>query len=155
MDIDIEHEKFEEDDYFKKMEDIRISSSAYRQVRIGEFISVIFTMCGVLSAIIASETSFALSGEDEQRKIENDLNTLNYINMSATALLGISIIANAQLELRWKQHKHILNFHDTIWNTGIWKGLCFEIIIIFIQPYPFLNKVTYHEGKTGNSDFDS
>lgn len=114
------------------MEDIRISSSAYRQVRIGEFISVIFTMCGVLSAIIASETSFALSGEDEQRKIENDINSLNYINMSATALLGISLFANSQLELRWKQHKHILNFHDNIWNTGIWKGLCYEVIIIFI-----------------------
>lgn len=65
--------------------------------------------------------------------------------MTATALLGISIFTNAQLELRWKQHKHIFNQYDTIWNTGIWKSLVGEIFIIFIQPYPFLNGVYYLE----------
>ena len=77
------------------MEDIRISGSAYKQVRIGEFISIIFTLCGVLSAIIASEVKF-MRGEDE---IATDINALNSINMSATALLGMSILANGQLEL--------------------------------------------------------
>jgi hypothetical protein len=90
MKINIESEKYAEDDTYKKMEDIRISGSAYKQVRIGEFISIVFTMCGVLSAIIASEVKF-----QSTRNIDGDIDSLNYINMLATALLGISILANA------------------------------------------------------------
>jgi len=140
-DVNIIQEEYLPDDTYQKMEDIRISGSAYKQVRIGEFISIVFTLCGVLSAIMASEVKFMLGEE----KIASEINALNSINMSATALLGVSIVANAKLELQWKQHKHIYNNYDTLWNTDIWKGLVIEIAIIFVQPYPFFNKLKYRE----------
>ena len=88
------------------------------------------------------------------------IENLNFINMIASLLLACSIVANAQLRIRWMQFKQIYNAKDTILNTGMWKGLSLEVLIIFIQPYPFLQNVTYKEYDNGaaieklNADFD-
>lgn len=35
--------------------------------------------------------------------------------------------------------------YDTLTNTGLWKSLIFELIIVLITPYPFFNGIKYKE----------
>ena len=35
--------------------------------------------------------------------------------------------------------------HDTVITTGWWKKMTFEILLILVAPYPFLQDVTYTE----------
>jgi hypothetical protein len=151
MELDIEHEKINEDHLVGKMEDIRISSAAYRQIRIGEFVSVVFTLVGILSSIISSEVQFYMRADWEL--IKDDAKSLNYVSMASTLILAISLIANAQMWIRWKVHKHVFNSKDTIFNTGMYKTIMAEILILLVQPYPFLDGVKYKEYNNGCNSY--
>lgn len=130
-----------------KLEDIRISSQAYMQIRIGEFVSVIFTTVGISSAIIASEAKFYVKNEN----IDMEVESLHYVCFIATILLALSLYQNTQLWMRWKIHKHFYSEGDTMWNTGLYKNFLFELAIILVQPYPWLEGITYTESHNGTS----
>ena len=49
------------------------------------------------------------------------------------------------LYLQWNKSRGLLTEYDTLWNTGNWKNLTCELILVTIAPYPFLYDVKYEE----------
>ena len=45
----------------------------------------------------------------------------------------------------WRKSKLLVHERDTIFNTGDWKLMVFEMVLTFIMVYPNLYGVTYHE----------
>lgn len=86
------------------LEDVRMSNSAFTQIKIGESISVIFSILGILTGICSSETGYYNVSDS----LRGDITTLNYINVFATICLTCSIWMNYQLTIRWKRSRKIL-----------------------------------------------
>jgi hypothetical protein len=71
--------------------------------------------------------------------------------MICTFLMIFALVIRYLLHIRWQRAVHILTKFDTLWNTGKWKMMAFEIAINLIAPYPFLKGIEYSEY---NSDWD-
>jgi hypothetical protein len=122
---DEEGEDEEEYEREAKLEDVRMSNSAYRQIKIGESISVIFSILGILTGICSSEMRYYNIDD----KMKDDIMMLNYINVFATICLWGSIWSNFQLFVRWKRSRTIFNDDDTLFNTGLIKNVIVEMLI--------------------------
>lgn len=120
-----------------------MSNFAFSQTKINEFITVIFAMLGIESAIVASEMQFVggtLSDENEEEIV-----LALWFALAANAIMILSIIGNHLLFIRWKRAKNYIIDTDTIFNTGQYKTMIWEIVTATISPYPFLYGVEYTE----------
>ncbi len=49
------------------------------------------------------------------------------------------------LFLRWLKNKKLLTDLDNLFNTGIFKVMCGEVLLMLVMPYPSLYNATYEE----------
>jgi hypothetical protein len=144
-----------EDKDSKKLEDVRQSNFAYSQTKVAEFISAFFAMLGVGSSIVASEIN-TYYNLDEINK-DHIITMLAICNISTFFLsillhfksnklcLVISIVGSYLLHIQWLKSKLVLSHMDTLYNTGLWKSMVFEMLICLVMNYPSLYGETYIE----------
>lgn len=131
----------EESQKVAKIEDVRISNAAFAQIKKGEQFSMILASVGISSAIISSEMEFRNKKGEKDQDIQNVL----YCCMFSSILMCGSIIMNYQLLIQWKRSKNMIIETDNLFNTGLFKKMILECLMVLVQPYPFLQGVTYYE----------
>ena len=106
---------------------------------VAEFCSTFYSSVGLTLSII----------NYEKRLIGQQFDTVNrmalFCNMMCTVLLIISIYIRYDLWLKWSITIKRFTIYDTLKNTGIWRSMVFEMLILSISPNPFLDGITYKE----------
>jgi hypothetical protein len=138
------------------MEDVRMSNFAYSQTKIAEYLSFYFAMIGIGSSIIASEIAAAESKlETKSHSKETWCKVMWIVTNASTFFLSIyylvyyiivlCIIAKYVLFVSWMKTKNIYSELDNLFNTGNFKYMMVEILLMLIMPYPHLYGATYLE----------
>lgn len=60
-------------------------------------------------------------------------------------MLIASIIFRYHIQLQWKRSVWLLTKYDNWMNTGAWKSIIIEIILVLLSPYPFFIGLHIHE----------
>ena len=79
------------------------------------------------------------------QNIENMEFLILMYNLFCSLFLLIAIYFRYDLVLRWKKSKSILTEYDTLYSTGLWKGMAAEMLCCLIAPYPWLGNFTITE----------
>lgn len=66
-------------------------------------------------------------------------------NNICTFFLVISIYISYDIWLKWSITIEKFTKYDTIYNTGLWKVMLFEMVINAVAPSPFFDGHKYHE----------
>lgn len=124
-----------------------MSNFAYSQIKISDYISFYFAALGVGTAVIASEINYFYNLNDSNK--EQIMVMLTISNIS-TLFLILSIISRYQMYIQWKRTKLLMDRHDNLINTGLWKMMTFEVLISIIMSYPSQYGMYYTETDDNN-----
>ena len=75
----------------------------------------------------------------------NEIQLADWLSQLCTFLLMFSICIRSHIWLKWAITVQKYTTYDTLINTGMWKGMIFEIVINSISPIPLLKGLKYKE----------
>lgn len=120
-----------------------------------------FSMIGLLLNIILKEINMkeaklrsVNANIDPYEELEEDSRlTESIIEIIATITnfcIVFSLYVYYDLWLTWSKTLGLFTQYDNIWNTGLWKSYCIELIINLIAPYHFFENIEYLEYNAPN-----
>lgn len=143
-------EQGEDEKPHKEQENVRSSNFNLCQIKVATFLTFYFSIVGIGSSIVASEI-FNYYNEDDKNKdhitFQQSVSNVStaFLSTFLLNLLVAAIYCDYFLTLRWQKSKQKAHEQDTVFNTGVWKFMVFEILLTFIQSYPSLYGETYVE----------
>ena len=109
-------------------------------------------MIGISSSIVASEISASYDTDGSKEEwikimwIITNISTLFLSNILIdNYYLVASIVAKKILYIRWMKSKKFYTDLDNLFNTGLFKFMIIEILLMLVMPYPSLYNHTYQE----------
>eukprot|EP00347_Sterkiella_histriomuscorum_P002571 403367638 len=131
---DVDKEILREDNHL----DVRISNQYYNKIIVSEYATVFFATFGMILSVFLFEMK-------DDRNIRTTRDSILSYNVFCTVGSMLSIYMRYDLYLQWNTSRGLLSEYDTLWNTGRYKGLILEVLLVVIAPYPGLYDVYYVE----------
>lgn len=119
-------------------DDVRICNQFYSKIIVSEYATVFFATYGLILGIFL----FEMKDDENIMAIRDSIISYNVV---CTVGAIISIYIRYDLYLKWNKVRGLLTEYDTLWNTGRYKGLIMETILVMIAPYPYLYDIKYTE----------
>jgi hypothetical protein len=113
-----------------------VSNQYYNKIIVSEYATVFFATYGIFLSVLLYEMKDTAGISDYQ-------NMVLFYNVVCTIGLCLSIYIRYDLYLEWNKSRGLLTEYDNLRNTGMWKYLIFELILVVIAPYPYLYDVKY------------
>ena len=111
---------------------------------IADYISLYFSMTAVGCNVVAYEFDYNSYKEScESGECNTELTEITerlmWVSVLTNIFAGISHWMRHNLYFDWRLAKRQITRFDTMRNTGEWKSVAYEIILLLPMPYPFLN----------------
>ena len=127
----------------------------FEQVKNIELCSCLLTLLGQWLSIAAYEKRLwdidnflvnKINGKNDV-DFENSPFIVVYLcyNMFVTMALTFSVYSRYETWLKYRKSLGKFDQSDTLYNTGYYKEMMPEILLILLSPYPFLNRIKYTE----------
>lgn len=114
---------------------------SFNRLRIIDYCILYFTIAGLLCGSIDREL-VKLNGIDSDKELRIVILSLGSL---ITLSLLLSIVFRYLTEIKHLKFKGKLSYTDDLITTKSWKPMCFELLLYFWHPFPFLWNKTFLE----------
>lgn len=114
-----------------QLEDGRVTKAYFHKLTLFEMACLVISIIVIGLSVIQNELEFSESGKDDGLVIL-------YIIFIVSIILAFMTIQRYLLSLEFQRRRNIISEKENLFTTGTWKYLLFELILVFVIPYPWL-----------------
>lgn len=118
--------------------EIRLTNDLYNRIIVVEYICVLISAFGMGLSVILIETKNSKNHEAYEFVYQ-------FYSLFCTIALIVAQYFKYNIYLKWYVSRNLISEHDTLLTTGWWKKMIFEMLLMLLAPYPFMQDIEYTE----------